>query len=162
MLRLLALGALLVVLPVAADAGDVVVGLGYADFSDDRAENSAILELELHSDPIWHFFGADWSLATAIVAHSEGDYFIGVGPSARWPLRNGWFVEASAMPGYFNAAEALNDLGGNFEIRTLLGIGRQISDRLSVSLAATHKSNANTADRNPGVNAVAVRARWSF
>lgn len=162
MTRPLALAAMVAFLPVAAPAGDVVVGLGYSDFSSDRADNSAILDLELHSDPIWHFAGADWSIAGAVVAHAEGDVFVGAGPAALWPLRNRWFIEASVMPGYFNAADTANDLGSDFEIRSLLGVGRQISDRMSLSLGITHKSNAGASDRNPGVNAVSLRTRWSF
>ena len=162
MMRPLALAALLALPPLAAPAADAVIGLGYSDFSDDAAENSAIVELELHSDPLWHFAGADWSVAGAVVAHAEGDLFIGAGPAAIWPLRNRWFIEASVMPGYFEDAGGANSLGSDFEIRSLLGVGRQISDRLSLSLAVTHKSNAGASDRNPGVNAVSLRSRWSF
>lgn len=162
MIRHFALAALLALPPLAAPAADAVIGLGYSDFSDDAASDSAILELELHSDPIWHFAGADWSVAGAVVAHAEGDFFIGAGPAALWPLRNRWFVEASVMPGYFDDAGGANSLGSDFEIRSLLGVGRQISDRLSLSLAVTHKSNAGSSDRNPGVNAVSLRSRWSF
>lgn len=162
MIRSLALAALLALPPLAAPATDAVIGLGYADFSDDAAVDSAILELELHSNPFGRFAGADWSIAGAIVAHSEGDFFVGIGPAAIWSLRNRWFVEASVMPGYFDNAVAANLLGSDFEIRSLLGVGRQISDRLSLSLAVSHKSNADISDRNPGANAVSLRSRWSF
>ena len=162
MIRPLILATALALLPIAAPAADVVVGLGYSDFSDKAAKDSAVLELELHSDPLWHFIGADWSLAGAVAAHAEGDYFVGVGPAALWPLANRWFVEASVMPGYFNDSGGANSLGSDFEIRSLLGIGRQISDRMSVSLAASHKSNANISSRNPGVNTLSLRARWGF
>lgn len=162
MIRTLALATALALLPLAAAAADVVVGLGYSDFSDPAADDSAILELELHSNPLWHFVGADWSLAGAVVAHAEGDVFVGVGPAALWPLGNRWFVEASVMPGYFEEAGGANSLGSDFEIRSLLGIGRRINDRLSLSLAASHKSNANTSSRNPGVNSLGLRARWAF
>ncbi len=148
--------------PAPAAAGDLVLGLGYSDFNEPAAMNSAILELEVHSRPRWHFAGADWSIAAAIVAHSEGDLFIGGGPAAVWPLRDRWFVEASVMPGLFRDSGDGNDLGSTFEIRSLLGVGRRISDTLSLSLALTHKSNASTAERNPGVNAVSLRLRRSF
>lgn len=160
--RPFALAAILVLPPFAAAAGEAVIGLGYSDFSSDRGEDSVILELELHSDPLWHFAGADWSVAGAALAHSEGDYFLGVGPAAVWNLRDRWFIEASVMPGYYNAAEPGNDLGNDFEIRSLLGVGRRINDKLAISLAATHKSNAGTGDHNPGVNSLSLRTRWSF
>ncbi len=162
MIRPIAVAAALALLPHAAPAADVVVGLGYADFSDQAADDSAFLELELHSAPLWHFAGADWSLAGAVAVHGEGDVFVGVGPAALWPLGNRWFVEASVMPGFFEDAGGANSLGSDFEIRSLLGIGRHINDRLSLSLAASHKSNANLSDRNPGVNALSLRARWAF
>lgn len=162
MIRPLALAALLALPPLAAPAADAVIGLGYSDFADDLADNSAILELELHSNPIWRFAGADWSVAGAVVAYSEGDFFVGAGPAAVWQLRNRWFVEASVMPGYFDASGGFNPLGSDFEIRSLVGIGRQINDRLSLSLAVTHESNAGTSDRNPGVNALSLRTRWPF
>jgi hypothetical protein len=157
-----ALMALALAAPLPAAAGDLVLGLGYSDFNEPAATNSSILELEVHSRPRWHFAGADWSVAVAIVAHSEGDLFIGGGPAAIWPLRDRWFVEASVMPGYFRDSGDGNDLGSNFEIRSLVGVGRKLSDTLSLSLALTHKSNAATADRNPGVNAVSLRLRRSF
>lgn len=162
MIRILTLGALVALLPGSATAADVVIGLGYSDFSDAAADDSATLEVEIHSEPIWHFAGADWSLAAAVLAHSEGDFFVGAGASALWPLRNRWFVEASVMPGYFDDAGGANSLGSDFEIRSLLGVGRQINDRLALSLAVAHKSNASTSSRNPGVNTVSLRTRWSF
>ncbi|GAB4387524.1 acyloxyacyl hydrolase [Albidovulum sp.] len=159
-----ALAALLVLPPAAAQAADVVIGLGYSDFNDARADDSAILELELHSDPIWHFAGADWSIAGAVVAHARGDVFVGAGPAAIWQMRNRWFVEASVMPGHFDAASGANSLGSDFEIRSLLGIGRAIGEGTSLSLAITHKSNAGSSSsgRNPGVNALSLRLRRSF
>ncbi|MCT8328465.1 acyloxyacyl hydrolase [Albidovulum sediminis] len=157
-----ALIALALAGPIPAAAADLVFGLGYSDFNEPAASNSAILELEVHSRPRWHFAGADWSIAAAIVAHSEGDLFIGGGPAALWPLRDRWFVEASVMPGYFRDSGDGNDLGSNFEIRSLVGIGRRLNDTTAISLALTHKSNAGTSERNPGVNAVSLRLRRSF
>lgn len=161
-MRALGLALALIVLPLAAPAGDIVIGLGYTDFSDDGANDSPVIELELHSDPLWQFGGGNWSLGTALTADGEGDFFVGAGPSVLWPLRNRWFVEASVMPGYYDAAEADNSLGGHFQIRSLIGVGRAVSDRVAVSVAFSHKSNAGTDDHNPGGNAITLRTRWSF
>lgn len=144
--------------PTPAAAGDLVLGLGYADFNDP----AAVATLEVHSRPYWRFAGADWSIAGAISDDDAGDFFIGVGPAGLWQLRDHWFFEASVMPGYFSEGDDANDLGSEFEIRSLLGIGRKVSEGLSLSLAVSHKSNAGTAERNPGVDELSVRLRRSF
>ena len=66
------------------------------------------------------------------------------------------------MPGYYNASNDLNDLGGDFQIRSLLGLGYNLNNGNSVSVALTHKSNASTNDENPGVNALLVRYHLGF
>lgn len=157
-----ALAALLALAPVAAGAGNLVVGVGYYDFSDMNALDSPVIELELHSNPLWHFAGADWSIGGVVEHQESGDAFVGIGPSGIWPLGNRWFVEGSLMPGYFGDSGISNALGGDFQIRTLLGVGFAVSNRLSLSLAASHMSNADTASRNPGANALSLRTRWSF
>jgi hypothetical protein len=148
--------------PLSAAAGDLVLGLGYSDFNEPDARNSSVLQLEVHSSLRHRFAGADWSIAAAMVVHSEGDLFIGGGPAAVWNLRDRWFVETSVMSGYFRESDDGNDLGSGFEIRSLLGLGRRISDTLSLSLALSHKSNASTAEFNPGVNVLSLRLRRSF
>lgn len=144
--------------PMPAAAGDLVLGLGHADFKDP----ATFVVLEVHSRPHWRFAGADWSLAVAISDDNEGDVFVGVGPAGLWQLPDRWFIEASVMPGYFNQGNDANDLGSEFEIRSLLGIGRKVSNGLSLSLALSHTSNADTAKHNPGVNQLSVRLRRSF
>ena len=146
--------------PVAA--GDVVFGAGSTFNSGRTSQESVVLQFELHSDPIWQLGRVDFGVAGAIDLHDNGEYWAGGGLAALWPLDHRWFIEASVMPGYFGGAGAQADLGSHFEIRSLLGIGRQINDRVSLSLAVTHKSNASTADRNPGVNMLELRTRWRF
>ncbi|MGF1644984.1 MAG: hypothetical protein ACFCUJ_15205 [Thiotrichales bacterium] len=82
MIRPLVVATLLAFSLLVALAADFVAGVGYSDFSADQADDSGILELELHSGTIRHFIGADWSLAAAVVAHSEGGFFVGVGSKA--------------------------------------------------------------------------------
>ena len=96
--------------PMPAAAGDLVLGLGYADFNDP----ATFVVLEVHSRPHWRFAGADWSLAVAISDDNEGDVFVGVGPAGLWQLPDRWFIEASAMPGYFSQGNDANDLGSEF------------------------------------------------
>ncbi|CUH50164.1 Lipid A 3-O-deacylase (PagL) [Ruegeria atlantica] len=66
------------------------------------------------------------------------------------------------MPGYFSKSEELNDLGGSFQIRSLLGVGYTLNSGNKVSVAITHKSNASTQQENPGVNSVLLRYHLAF
>lgn len=157
---IIAFGFFLLAQPAAA--GDLVFGAGSTVESGRGSSESAIIQLELHSDPIWQLGRVDFGLAGAIDAHDNGEYWLGGGVTAKLPLRNRWFVEASVMPGYFGGANALADLGSNFEIRSLLGVGRELNDRQAVSLAVVHKSNVGTASRNPGINMLALRTTWHF
>jgi lipid A 3-O-deacylase len=75
---------------------------------------------------------------------------------------NRWFIEGSVLPGAFFEKVVENDLGSTFEIRSLLGIGYTFDSGNRLSLAVTHKSNASTASKNPGVNAVLIRFRRQF
>ena len=143
-------------------AGEWVIGIGAPDFSDSSADDSVAIIGEIHGDPFHSFGQIDLSWAGAAVIHDEGDFFVGAGISALWQSNSPWFVEASIMPGYFDASSASTDLGGEFEIRSLIGVGRQINDNTRVSLAIDHKSNADTGRSNPGVDTISLRLRKSF
>lgn len=145
-----------------AQPGEFVLGLGFTSYSGAIANDGANLDLEVHSDPVWQWAGADWSFGVATQVHADRQFWIGAGVSARWAFGGDWFVEASVMPGYYEPGNSGNDLGGPFEIRTLGGIGRRLNDRVSVSLAFSHTSNANTGRRNPGANTLSLRTRWAF
>lgn len=145
-----------------AQPAEFVIGLGFSSFSAADADNGATVEIEAHTDPLWRWAGADWSLGAAVELHADRQFWVGAGVSARWAIGQRWFVEASVMPGYYDPGTSGNDLGGPFEIRSLAGIGRKLNDRVSVSLAVSHTSNANTSRRNPGVNILSLRTSWAF
>jgi lipid A 3-O-deacylase len=73
-----------------------------------------------------------------------------------------WFLETSVVPGIFLESVSRNNLGSKFEIRSLLGIGYLLNSGNRLSIALTHKSNAGTASRNPGVNSVLIRLHREF
>ena len=150
------------VIVTAAQAQSVVLGLGYADFSDDQGEDTGQVSIEYHHTPFFQGERMSVAVAAAASATGENDYFIGAGVVAHWPLRNNWFIEGSVMPGYYEAGSTANYLGSEFEIRTLLGVGRTLASGDSISLALTHRSNASTAAFNPGVNAVLLRYHFGF
>lgn len=145
-----------------AQPADFVIGLGFSSFSAAEANNSATVEIEVHSDPLWRWAGADWSLGAAADLHTDSQFWVGAGVSARWAIGRDWFVEASLMPGSYEPGNSGTDLGGPFQIRSLAGIGRKLNDRVSVSLAVSHTSNASTSRGNPGVNILSLRTRWAF
>lgn len=153
---------LLCLLPASLHAADVVLSFGQSDFVLQDADDDNIFGAEVHLDPFASWRGAELSFAAAADVHDSGTYWVGAGVSAIRPFGDGWFVEASLMPGYFDPSRDRQDLGSALEFRSLLGVGRRLSDRASISLAVSHKSNAGTADENPGVNLVRLRFRYSF
>ncbi|WP_245222587.1 acyloxyacyl hydrolase [Ruegeria sp. HKCCSP351] len=147
---------------VSAQAQTIVFGAGYADYSEDTSEDQGLISIEYHHAPFHQAtrFRAGWG--AALTVDEDGDTHIGAGLIGQYALSDRWFVEGSVMPGYYNASNDLNDLGGDFQIRSLLGLGYNLNNGNSVSVALTHKSNASTNDENPGVNALLVRYHLGF
>ncbi|WP_298849800.1 acyloxyacyl hydrolase [uncultured Ruegeria sp.] len=162
MKQLLLATVLTVSASVTGNAQTVVFGAGYADFSDDASEDQGLISLEYQHSPFHQAarFSAGWGAALSV--HENGDTHIGAGLIGLYSLNERWFIEGSVMPGYFNANDDENDLGGEFQIRSLLGLGYSLNNGNSVSVAITHKSNASTNDDNPGVNAVLLRYHLGF
>jgi hypothetical protein len=150
--------------PSPSRAKDIAVGIGKTDFSSKDAMESALMIFELHADPFRQagLFSLSWAVAADV--DGEGNYWIGAGLAALVPLGapENWFVEGSVMPGYYHANNSGNDLGGDLEFRSLLGVGRKLNERSRISLAIQHKSNASTGNHNPGVNSAVLRLRTSF
>jgi hypothetical protein len=157
-----ALAAFVALLPAAVHATDVVLSFGRADFVLDDAKDDNIFGAEVQFAPFADWRGIEFSVAAAADLHDSGTYWVGAGVAAVRPFGEGWFVEASLMPGFFEPRLSSQGLGADLEFRSLLGVGRRISDQLSLSLAVSHKSNAGTAPDNPGVNLVRLRLRYSF
>lgn len=161
MKNLIAAAALLVSASTA-EAQTVIFGVGYADYSDSQSIDQAIFSLEYQHKPFHEAtrFSATWGAAFSI--DEDGDTHIGAGLIGVYAFSKRWFVEGSVMPGYYNASNDLNDLGGSFEIRSLLGLGYSLNNGNKVSVAVTHKSNASTQPDNPGVNALLLRYHLNF
>ena len=147
-------------IPVVAQ--ELIIAAGGTQFSDDRATNSALASLEYRHSP---FLGAgkiDVALAAAAIAHTSGDVFLGGGLSAQYRRHPRWFIEASVMPGAYWENEQGNGLGSTFEIRSQLALGYTLKSGDRISIGISHKSNASTAEFNPGVNSLTVRWHFSF
>ncbi len=156
---------LIAILVASANVGNAqewVFGLGYADFSDPRSSDQAVVAIEYHAAPFLSRGRFDLGVGVAVTSHANGDLFAGLGLAATYGLNRRWFFEASVLPGYYSAADPQNDLGSNFQFRSLLGIGYRLDSGDAISVALTHKSNAGITRFNPGVNAVMVRLRHKF
>ena len=161
-LKPLILAACLALSPASARATDLVLSFGPSDFVLEHAEDDNVVGLEAHLPAFAEWGGISFSVAGAADMHETGTYWVGAGISAVRPLGEAWFLEASLMPGYFRASRKAQDLGSGLEFRSLVGIGRRLSDRVSLSLAVSHKSNAGTSTRNPGVNLIRLRLRYTL
>lgn len=146
----------------SAHAQSVIFGAGYADFSNGNGDDVAVFSLEYQHSPFYEAnrFNATWG--TALTVDTDGDTHIGAGLIGIYSFSDRWFAELSVMPGYYNASNDDNDLGGNFQIRSLLGVGYTLNSGNSVSLAVTHISNASTESFNPGVNSLFLRYHYGF
>ena len=149
--------ALTVGITGSAMAQEIVLGAGYSDYSRQGADDGVALSMEYIHSPFYQgrFFSA--SLAGALEVVETGDAFVGGGVSGTWDLEHDWFIEASVLPGAYVEGTSLNDLGSTFEIRSQLAIGKRFKSGKAMSLALSHKSNASTADINPGVNTLSLR-----
>lgn len=144
-------------------AQELVGGLGYTSFNNDAADDGGVLDLEYHFAPRWQLGGGDIYFAVAGMMSDPGDYFIGAGLGAEFPLGDaGWFMQGSVMPGYYNASGPDNELGDDLEFRSSLALGYRFQSGWALSVAATHMSNAGLGDRNPGVTMATLRLGRSF
>ncbi|NVO57125.1 acyloxyacyl hydrolase [Rhodobacteraceae bacterium B1Z28] len=162
MIKSILASVLLAAAATTAQAQSVIFGAGYADFSNSDSDDLAIFSLEYQHKPFHQAtrFGATWGAALSV--DEDGNTHIGAGLIGIYSLSDRWFVEGSVMPGYFNASDNDNDLGGEFQIRSLLGLGYTLDSGNKVSMAITHKSNASTQDDNPGVNTLLLRYHYAF
>jgi len=161
-MKSLALSLALLLGCTAAQAQSIVFGAGYADFSDDEAEDQAIFSLEYQHRPFYEAERVSATWGGALTVDEAGDVHVGVGLIGFYTFADRWFLEGSVMPGYFSESEQLNDLGGEFQIRSLFAVGYTLDSGNRVSLAITHKSNASTQDDNPGVNSLFLRYHYAF
>ncbi len=152
----------LILVSSAAQAQSVVFGAGYSDFSDSDAKDQAMVALEYQHRPFYEAKRLSATWGGALTVDEAGDVHVGVGLIGFYTFADRWFLEGSVMPGYFSESEQLNDLGGEFQIRSLFAVGYTLNSGNRVSAAITHKSNASTQDDNPGVNSFLLRYHYAF
>jgi hypothetical protein len=162
MKKILFASAAVFTVATTAQAQSIILGAGYADYSSSNSEDLGIISLEYQHRPFHEAtrFSATWGGTVSVT--EDGDTHVGAGLIGIYTFADRWFVEGSVMPGYYDESNARNDLGGSFQIRSLLGIGYTLDSGNKVSVAVTHKSNASTQEDNPGVNALLVRYHFAF
>lgn len=161
MKSLITLGAALL-LSTQLYAQELILGLGYADYSDGSAIDAGTLELEYISAPFRRYGNLSVSYGAMASFDSEDNTFLGAGFAGSYDFNHLWFAQASLMPGVFVEGTSRNDLGHSLEFRSLLGIGYRLSDTSALSLAISHKSNAGLSSHNPGVNTLTLRYHHKF
>ena len=145
-----------------AAAQSVVVGAGYTDFGARSADDQAVFSFEYQHAPFHRADRLAIGLGGALSVHADGDTHLGLGIVGTYDLDRNWFIEASVMPGAYWESRAANDLGGDFQIRSLLGVGYTFDTGNRLSLAVTHISNASTDDSNPGADSLLLRYHIAF
>jgi len=89
---------------------------------------------------------------------SKGDVWVGAG--LKWQRGfgedQGLYVEFSTMPGLYFKGQG-PDLGHEVEIRSALGLGYKLDNGNSFALTFDHRSNADIAATNPGLETLGLR-----
>lgn len=150
------------ILANATLAGDVVFGLGQDNLDTSSASEATAFQLEYHTDAIRSYSWGTVAAMGVLEYDDDEDFFLGAGLSLMWDVAPKWFVETSLAAGYYDAGSDGLDLGGDFQFRTLLGVGYRLSEKSRLSLAVDHLSNAGLEDVNPGRNALFLRYARSF
>ncbi len=139
--------------PSRADESGLSVSAGVTDFGKDHETVEVGLE---------HRFATDWCLGLgphvgAFVTADES-FFVYAGTDKRINLGRHWFIESGTSVGFYEAGDG-KDIGGEFEFRTGIAVGRRLRDGSRVSFGFFHMSNSSYYRRNPGMNSLLLR--WS-
>lgn len=146
-----------------AQAQAVVLEIFKSDFEEMASFEPTGFALELQAKPFANLGRIAFSLAARASFDDGESMWLGAGVLAEAPLGSGsWLIEGSVMPGYYDPGSSDFDLGSDLEIHSSLGVGYELSAHNRVSLQLSHLSNAGTAERNPGRNALALRFRHGF
>lgn len=143
-------------------AQEIIVGLGYSDFSLGGANDTFTAEVEYHLKPFEQGDVLSIGLGGVLSADSSQNIFVGFGLTNKFTFDSPWFIELSLMPGAFFEGNRSNDLGHTLEFRSVLAFGYRFADNAAISLGLQHKSNAGITTTNPGVNTLTLRYHHYF
>jgi lipid A 3-O-deacylase len=155
------LAALALVAATGAAAGELVLGLG-ADDALQWRDGAVGLAVEYRFDPRWTLGPAALGFGIAGEADTDEDFWLGGGVVLTAPITGRWRVQASVMPGVYGHGIG-HDLGASAPMfRSQLGASAEIAPGWRLGVALNHKSNAGTAEENPGVETLLVTLGRSF
>jgi hypothetical protein len=147
----------------SAHSQAIVFEIFKSDVEDMATFEPTGFALELQGKPFASLGRIEFSLGVRASFDDGESMWLGAGVLAEAYIGTGpWLVEGSIMPGYYNPGSSAFDLGNDLEIHSSIGLGYALNDRNRISLVASHLSNAGTAERNPGRNALALRLRRAF
>ncbi|GIT86076.1 acyloxyacyl hydrolase [Roseobacter sp. OBYS 0001] len=144
-----------------ATASDIVLGLGASDIGS-SSSGSPAFQLEYHTNPVRKYQWGSVSGLALLQLEDDSTVYVGAGLSSIWNLSGNWFVEGSLAAGYYDEGSGGMDLGGNWQFRTLIGLGYRLTNGSRISLAVDHLSNAGIESHNPGRETVSIRYAFSF
>jgi len=157
-LRAAALAVALLAAPGPLAAGEIVVSAGVDDL---RGDHEAAAGLELRSGALWRH--GRFGLGVGAAFQVDNDFWAGAGPVLTADLGRRWRLEASVMLGGYGDGEGGQDLGSEFPMfRSQIGASYAFAEGWRLGLALDHKSNAGTAERNPGVETLMLTLARSF
>lgn len=139
--------------PSRADEAGLRVSTGVTDFG--RGHETVEVGIE-------HRFATDWCLGLgphvgAFVTLDES-FFLYAGTDQRINLGRFWFIDTGTSVGFYEKGDG-KDIGGEFEFRTGIAVGRRLRDGSRLSFGFFHMSNSSYYRRNPGMNSLLLR--WS-
>ncbi|GGA28711.1 acyloxyacyl hydrolase [Neptunicoccus cionae] len=151
-----------IMLGTCASAQELVYGLGGVRYSSDPSQSDTQVSLEYRTAPFHQRRFTNFRWGGAVVGHTRGDLWAGLGIVVQKELDENWFVEGSFMPGIYHGSSQETKLGNAIEFRSLLAVGYKVSDKTSISLAIDHRSNGGLSDHNPGVNGLSLRLHRKY
>ncbi|WP_138468482.1 hypothetical protein [Poseidonocella sp. HB161398] len=126
-------------LAAQAMAGEAVFGLGQSDPGSARDDRDLSVSADLRSNTLGEIGPVGIRLGGGAVLDGIDDLWVGAGVTAEVPLGGAWFVEGSAMPGYYDFANGVNTKD-DLALRTRLGVGLRMPSGDAVSVAIDHRA----------------------
>jgi len=88
----------------------------------------------------------------------DESFYRSAGTDRRINLGRFWFIDTGTSAGFYEKGDG-KDIGGEFEFRTGIAVGRRLRDGSRLSFGFFHMSNSSYYRRNPGMNSLLLR--WS-
>ena len=90
---------------------------------------------------------------------TDGDHFVGAGPSVTWSPGGRWLLAGSSGPGYYLRQSGF-DLGCTLEFRSTFYVAHRIGRGGWAGVSYSHYSNGGLRKHNPG--AETMRLFWAI